>query len=355
MQTPPEWRRIHLRVRTRITPLCKNQRETGTKGTDIAEKMPLNQEKRSNITVSNNNDHNYLHKKFKKMASTIPVLPSNQSRGQEIRQKEINVIQNASNAPITNGSISAAHPEIEKIKEKQHRQHVDAGENNVQINYNDENSKLDNVNTVQLSGQTSLTDEFLNKTENLENDFIRDAYNGTVGGRYICPYCKLSCAKPSVLQKHIRAHTNERPYPCIPCGFAFKTKSNLYKHCRSRMHALRLQGTDIPMTLNDDEMSGGSESDTPTSISEAGSDVSNCRIETLDYKPEPERLTDITQLRYTNTSPSETSKSKTIYKPKFRAGVAFYRESDEKEKLKKSISPNADFLNEHISKAAFNF
>jgi hypothetical protein len=51
-------------------------------------------------------------------------------------------------------------------------------------------------------------------------------------GRYICPYCQLNCAKPSVLQKHIRAHTNERPYPCTSCGFAFKTKSNLYKHCR---------------------------------------------------------------------------------------------------------------------------
>jgi human immunodeficiency virus type I enhancer-binding protein len=51
-------------------------------------------------------------------------------------------------------------------------------------------------------------------------------------GRYICPYCQLNCAKPSVLQKHIRAHTNERPFPCILCGFAFKTKSNLYKHCR---------------------------------------------------------------------------------------------------------------------------
>lgn len=51
-------------------------------------------------------------------------------------------------------------------------------------------------------------------------------------GRYICPYCQLNCAKPSVLQKHIRAHTNERPYPCTLCGFAFKTKSNLYKHCR---------------------------------------------------------------------------------------------------------------------------
>ncbi|EFN74646.1 Transcription factor HIVEP2, partial [Camponotus floridanus] len=53
---------------------------------------------------------------------------------------------------------------------------------------------------------------------------------------HTCPYCKLTCAKPSVLQKHIRAHTNERPYPCKPCGFAFKTKSNLYKHCRSRSH-----------------------------------------------------------------------------------------------------------------------
>lgn len=51
-------------------------------------------------------------------------------------------------------------------------------------------------------------------------------------GRYICPYCQLNCAKPSVLQKHIRAHTNERPFPCKLCGFAFKTKSNLYKHCR---------------------------------------------------------------------------------------------------------------------------
>ncbi|XP_059490539.1 transcription factor HIVEP3-like isoform X2 [Neocloeon triangulifer] len=58
-------------------------------------------------------------------------------------------------------------------------------------------------------------------------------------GRYVCPYCQMACAKPSVLQKHVRAHTNERPYPCRPCGFAFKTKSNLYKHCRSRTHAIK--------------------------------------------------------------------------------------------------------------------
>lgn len=51
-------------------------------------------------------------------------------------------------------------------------------------------------------------------------------------GRYVCPYCQLNCTKPSVLRKHIRAHTNERPYPCALCGFAFKTRSNLYKHFR---------------------------------------------------------------------------------------------------------------------------
>ena len=58
-------------------------------------------------------------------------------------------------------------------------------------------------------------------------------------GKHICSYCGRGCAKPSVLQKHIRAHTGERPYPCIPCGFSFKTKSNLYKHCKSRSHAIK--------------------------------------------------------------------------------------------------------------------
>ena len=56
-----------------------------------------------------------------------------------------------------------------------------------------------------------------------------------------CPFCQIVCAKPSVLDKHIRTHTNERPYPCEPCGFAFKTKSNLYKHKKSRTHNLKVE------------------------------------------------------------------------------------------------------------------
>lgn len=55
----------------------------------------------------------------------------------------------------------------------------------------------------------------------------------------MCTYCSRACAKPSVLQKHIRSHTGERPYPCGPCGFSFKTKSNLYKHRKSHTHRVK--------------------------------------------------------------------------------------------------------------------
>ncbi|XP_054469649.1 transcription factor HIVEP2 [Anoplopoma fimbria] len=58
-------------------------------------------------------------------------------------------------------------------------------------------------------------------------------------GKYVCDYCGRACAKPSVLKKHIRSHTGERPYPCVPCGFSFKTKSNLYKHRKSHAHAVK--------------------------------------------------------------------------------------------------------------------
>lgn len=93
-------------------------------------------------------------------------------------------------------------------------------------------------------------------------------------GRNVCHYCNLNCTKPSVLEKHIRSHTNERPYPCVPCGFAFKTKSNLYKHCRSRAHQLRAQGAEVPLGqgLNgtDDDISAGSDQELSSSAS--GSD-----------------------------------------------------------------------------------
>ncbi len=47
-----------------------------------------------------------------------------------------------------------------------------------------------------------------------------------VGGRgkYVCDECGIRCKKPSMLKKHIRTHTDVRPYVCKHCNFAFKTK-----------------------------------------------------------------------------------------------------------------------------------
>nr|XP_033818564.1 zinc finger protein 831 isoform X2 [Geotrypetes seraphini] len=56
------------------------------------------------------------------------------------------------------------------------------------------------------------------------------------GGRHLCPHCGRDCLKPSVLEKHVRSHTGERPFPCATCRVAFKTQSNLYKHRRTQTH-----------------------------------------------------------------------------------------------------------------------
>ena len=39
-----------------------------------------------------------------------------------------------------------------------------------------------------------------------------------------------------MLKKHIRTHTDLRPYTCRQCNFSFKTKGNLTKHMKSKAH-----------------------------------------------------------------------------------------------------------------------
>ncbi|XP_019877886.2 uncharacterized protein LOC109605695 isoform X2 [Aethina tumida] len=103
-------------------------------------------------------------------------------------------------------------------------------------------STYDRVFTKPDDISVSANETYQSKDEDVKQDEVQPPPDRNSSGKYVCNYCNLVCSKPSVLQKHIRAHTNERPYPCHSCGFSFKTRSNLYKHCRSRTHANRVMG-----------------------------------------------------------------------------------------------------------------
>lgn len=50
---------------------------------------------------------------------------------------------------------------------------------------------------------------------NADYTYIR----GRGRGRYVCSECGIRCKKPSMLKKHIRTHTDVRPYTCQHCTF----------------------------------------------------------------------------------------------------------------------------------------
>ncbi|XP_050073128.1 serine-rich adhesin for platelets [Anopheles maculipalpis] len=169
------------------------------------------------------------------------------------------------------------------------------------------NTASNNINATIISTNHVSTTVALNSGSS--------AVTVTSTGRYVCPYCQMNCSKPSVLEKHIRRHTNERPFKCVLCGIAFKTKSNLYKHRRSRAHASKSQGEDtLGLSLLDEDGSSlvGSDID-DKELSNSGSEVMNCRGSPMDDRV---------------NSPQQLLMEKP-YKPKFH-NAAFYTRFDSK-------------------------
>ncbi|XP_044737844.1 uncharacterized protein LOC123299640 isoform X2 [Chrysoperla carnea] len=189
----------------------------------------------------------------------------------------------------------------------------------------------DRLPYIQASNTTPI-----NETDNKKSE-------PNQGGKYVCSYCNLSCSKPSVLEKHIRAHTNERPYPCDICGISFKTRSNLYKHFRSRSHANRIKDTSDTMPPQ------------PTSLP-------------------PTSITISTSTSSSSNNQQQDDNNKLIpkskpYKPKFRHSTYLYEQqnstaaaendnNENKEKdlenkkkldIKNDLKQNTDLLKQHIN------
>nr|KAG5691031.1 hypothetical protein BaRGS_021242 [Batillaria attramentaria] len=76
-------------------------------------------------------------------------------------------------------------------------------------------------------------------------------------GKYVCESCGIRCKKPSMLKKHLRTHTDFRPYHCHHCKFSFKTKGNLTKHMKSKAHqkrCLELGIFPVPVTVEESQI-----------------------------------------------------------------------------------------------------
>ena len=76
-------------------------------------------------------------------------------------------------------------------------------------------------------------------------------------GKYVCETCGIRCKKPSMLKKHVRTHTDLRPYSCHHCKFSFKTKGNLTKHMKSKAHwkrCIELEIVPVPINIEDSQI-----------------------------------------------------------------------------------------------------
>ncbi|CAH0552090.1 unnamed protein product [Brassicogethes aeneus] len=206
----------------------------------------------------------YLHKKFKKQLSiqndykvSVDVVEKNQEKTVNCRVQ----------CGRVNDTISVPNQSTNNQNDFFDNNKSSISVECIQSSISYDVSDNEHIQTQTLTGPstafTSSTYEHINinKPKNTDQESsqvkeeIQPPPDRNSSGKYVCNYCNLVCSKPSVLQKHIRAHTNERPYPCHSCGFSFKTRSNLYKHCRSRTHHNRVMGNKAQELVSEGESS----------------------------------------------------------------------------------------------------
>ena len=48
-----------------------------------------------------------------------------------------------------------------------------------------------------------------------------------------CFFCNREFLYPSKLERHMRTHTGERPFPCLYCNYSAKHRADLNRHMYS--------------------------------------------------------------------------------------------------------------------------
>ena len=97
-----------------------------------------------------------------------------------------------------------------------------------------------------------------------------------------------------MLKKHIRTHTNVRPFTCKYCNFSFKTKGNLTKHMKSKAHSkkcVELGIIPVPTSAEDSQMDDSKSSE--ENVMAGDSDTDDCDdVDDLDDEDEDDCMTE---------------------------------------------------------------